>query len=87
MQASSVLLQSIRAPAAPVAEHTRRARQVVDRVRDKLMGKEDPRIPPSIEERVPRPQAPVTAQVERLIKQATSHENLCQAWKGWCAYW
>jgi FKBP12-rapamycin complex-associated protein len=89
--ATSVLLQSVRAPqqldGPPVAEHTRRARQLVDRVRDKLMGQEDPRIPPCIEERVPRPQAPVPSQVDRLIRQATSHENLCQAWKGWCAFW
>ncbi|KAJ3063540.1 phosphatidylinositol kinase- protein kinase tor1 [Podochytrium sp. JEL0797] len=27
------------------------------------------------------------SQVDRLILQATSTENLCQSWVGWCAYW
>eukprot|EP01107_Rhizomastix_libera_P012598 TRINITY_DN3192_c0_g1_i3.p1 TRINITY_DN3192_c0_g1~~TRINITY_DN3192_c0_g1_i3.p1 ORF type:complete len:763 (-),score=197.21 TRINITY_DN3192_c0_g1_i3:19-2307(-) len=26
-------------------------------------------------------------QVEQLIKQATSHENLCQSYVGWCPFW
>jgi len=26
-------------------------------------------------------------QVDKLIKQATSHENLCQSYIGWCPYW
>jgi FKBP12-rapamycin complex-associated protein len=29
----------------------------------------------------------VVAQVERLIQQATSHENLCQSYIGWCSFW
>ena len=29
----------------------------------------------------------VEEQVERLIQQATSHENLCQAYIGWCPFW
>ena len=29
----------------------------------------------------------VPMQVERLIEQATSHENLCQAYIGWCPFW
>ena len=29
----------------------------------------------------------VKAQVERLIVQATSHENLCQSYIGWCPFW
>ena len=28
-----------------------------------------------------------TRRVERLIAQATSHENLCQCYIGWCAFW
>ncbi|KAI9352104.1 armadillo-type protein [Obelidium mucronatum] len=27
------------------------------------------------------------SQVDRLILQATSTENLCQSWVGWCAFW
>ncbi|CCI39855.1 unnamed protein product [Albugo candida] len=29
----------------------------------------------------------VGAQVQRLIDQATSHENLCQCYIGWCPFW
>jgi FKBP12-rapamycin complex-associated protein len=29
----------------------------------------------------------VQAQVQRLIDQATSHENLCQCYIGWCPFW
>ncbi|PKU36400.1 serine threonine-protein kinase mtor- hypothetical protein [Limosa lapponica baueri] len=29
----------------------------------------------------------VPTQVELLIKQATSHENLCQCYIGWCPFW
>ena len=29
----------------------------------------------------------IEAQVQRLIGQATSNENLCQSYIGWCAFW
>ena len=29
----------------------------------------------------------VKEQVERLLEQAGSHENLCQCYIGWCAFW
>jgi FKBP12-rapamycin complex-associated protein len=29
----------------------------------------------------------VPAQVQRLVLQATSHENLCQSYIGWCPFW
>lgn len=29
----------------------------------------------------------VHEQVHKLIQQATSHENLCQAYQGWCPFW
>lgn len=29
----------------------------------------------------------VTAQVQRLVLAATSHENLCQCYIGWCPFW
>ena len=29
----------------------------------------------------------INQQVERLINQATSHENLCQNYIGWCPFW
>ena len=30
---------------------------------------------------------PVTAQVDRLIRDATAPENLCQCYVGWCPFW
>jgi serine/threonine-protein kinase mTOR len=29
----------------------------------------------------------VESQVSRLIVMATSHENLCQSYIGWCPFW
>ena len=29
----------------------------------------------------------VAAQVQRLVSQAISHENLCQSYIGWCPFW
>ena len=29
----------------------------------------------------------IEAQVQRLIVGATSHENLCQSYIGWCPFW
>jgi len=53
------------------------ALDIVQRVRDKLTGK-DFNTEESLE---------VCEQVERLINQATSHENLCQCYIGWCPFW
>ena len=50
---------------------------VLSRIRDKLQGTDfDNEDPLEVDE-----------QVEKLIKQATSAENLCQNYIGWCAYW
>ncbi|XP_076085586.1 serine/threonine-protein kinase mTOR-like [Mytilus galloprovincialis] len=55
----------------------KKAVQIVQRVRDKLTGKDFP-----TEESID-----VSTQVELLIKQATSHVNLCQCYIGWCPFW
>ncbi|KAI9327967.1 armadillo-type protein [Obelidium mucronatum] len=54
-----------------------RALTVITRVSNKLTGRDF------------KTQAPldVNSQVERLIAQATSMENLCQCYIGWCAFW
>ncbi|BFZ23557.1 hypothetical protein BsWGS_26596 [Bradybaena similaris] len=56
---------------------SKKAISIVNRVRDKLTGRdfgqEDP--------------VDVNRQVELLIQQATSHENLCQCYIGWCPFW
>ena len=54
-----------------------KAVKIVQRVRDKLTGRDF-----SKEESVD-----VKTQVDLLIQQATSHENLCQCYIGWCPFW
>ncbi|KNC51511.1 phosphatidylinositol kinase Tor2 [Thecamonas trahens ATCC 50062] len=54
-----------------------KARRVVDRVADKLVGRDfDPGVKLGVSE-----------QVDRLIRDATAHENLCVCFQGWCAPW
>jgi len=60
-----------------VEETNRKAIQVLNRVRDKLTGKDFNNSTPIDE----------LTQVDLLIKQATSSENLCQCFIGWCAWW
>ncbi|XP_053307789.1 serine/threonine-protein kinase mTOR isoform X5 [Spea bombifrons] len=55
----------------------KKAIQIINRVRDKLTGRDF-----SHEDTLD-----VATQVELLIKQATSHENLCQCYIGWCPFW
>lgn len=50
---------------------------VLNRVRDKLNGTDFENIN----------QLDVATQVDLLIKQATSSENLSQCYLGWCAWW
>ncbi len=61
-----------------------RAVAVMQRMSDKLMGRDGP------SEGLAGNGAEsdsVPAQVQRLIEQATSHENLCQSYIGWCPFW
>ena len=55
----------------------KKALSVINRVRDKLTGRDF-----NPNERLAVPQ-----QVDLLIKQATSKENLCQCYIGWCPFW
>lgn len=57
----------------------RKALKVIRRVEDKLNGTD---FPDCEEESLDVPD-----QVQRLIVQATSTENLCQLFIGWCAFW
>lgn len=54
----------------------KRALQVIKRVSNKLTGRDFGNETLNIPE-----------QVQRLIGQATSHENLCQCYIGWCPFW
>ncbi len=54
-----------------------RALQVLSRVKEKLTGMD---FKPNEELNVPD-------QVDKLLAQATSVENLCQHYIGWCSFW
>ncbi|KAF2280167.1 phosphatidylinositol 3-kinase tor2 [Westerdykella ornata] len=54
-----------------------RALQVLSRVKDKLTGRDFKGAK----------ELKHTEQVERLIKEATNLENLCQHYIGWCSFW
>ncbi|XP_014662370.1 PREDICTED: serine/threonine-protein kinase mTOR-like [Priapulus caudatus] len=58
-------------------ELNKKALSIINRVRDKLTGRDF-----TSEQAVD-----VQTQVELLIRQATSHENLCQCYIGWCPFW
>ena len=60
-------------------ELNEKAIQVIERVKSKLRGHD-------FDDGGQR-QLSVEAQVDRLIHQATSHENLCQLYYGWCPFW
>ncbi|KAJ7823024.1 phosphatidylinositol 3-kinase [Mycena leptocephala] len=65
--------------ANPGAQEVRNAKAlaVYSRVQNKLTGQDfDPDVI-----------LPVNVQVEKLIHQAMSIENLCQCFSGWCAFW
>lgn len=59
----------------------KKALEVIKRVRDKLNGKDFRKIDTKWN------RIPVYDQVAMLIQQATSHENLCQCYIGWCPFW
>lgn len=55
----------------------KKALDIVQRVRDKLTGRDFD----------PCECLAVADQVDLLIRQATSNENLCQCYIGWCPFW
>ncbi|TPP57014.1 Target of rapamycin [Fasciola gigantica] len=61
--------------AYPVTWGNTRARTVMEKIRQKLTGTE--REHPM----------DVSTQVDYLIREATSNQNLCQMYIGWCAFW
>lgn len=71
-----------------------RALSVYNRVQNKLTGKSSARynivqclLPLPGRDFNPEVALTVEIQVDRLIEQATSFENLCQCFSGWCAFW
>lgn len=60
-----------------------RAVAVMKRMSDKLTGRDFSQegLPTSTDS------DSVQSQVQRLIMQATAHDNLCQSYIGWCPFW
>ena len=72
----------------------KKALDIVQRVRDKLTGKDfNTEVGPWVFFPLGyiylyfQESLEVCQQVELLINQATSHENLCQCYIGWCPFW
>ncbi|KAF6834583.1 FAT domain-containing protein [Colletotrichum plurivorum] len=61
----------------PAEIQNARAVEVLDRVSQKLTGKDFK----------PNEELDVNTQVNRLISEATKLENLCQHYIGWCSFW
>lgn len=61
----------------PTEATNKKARTIVDRVKQKLTGNDF-----NSQEAVS-----VQRQIDLLIQQATNNENLCQCYIGWCPFW
>ncbi|XP_059613044.1 serine/threonine-protein kinase Tor [Phlebotomus argentipes] len=61
----------------PTEATNKKARMIVDRVKQKLTGNDFPN----------QDAISVQKQVDLLIQQATNNENLCQCYIGWCPFW
>ena len=61
----------------PTEKLNKKAVQVIDRIKKKLVGKDFKEKETLV----------VEHQVKKLIDQAISHENICQAYIGWCPFW
>lgn len=55
-----------------------KALTVINRIQEKLTGTDFGKHTPPLD---------TESQVNKLIRQATSSENLCQSFVGWCAFW
>lgn len=64
-------------PADAAETQNARAVEVLDRVSLKLTGRDFK----------PYEELDVVAQVDKLIREATKLENLCQHYIGWCSFW
>lgn len=64
-----------------------RAIEVINRIQSKLNGRDFFSHLAASESGGHRPASTVEQQVERLIAEATSVENLCQLFVGWCPFW
>ncbi|XP_050677035.1 serine/threonine-protein kinase Tor-like [Leptidea sinapis] len=62
----------------PESNLNKRALAILNRIRDKLTGRDFPHIEAVVS---------VPKQVDLLITMATNNENLCQCYIGWCPFW
>lgn len=74
---SAGIAESVNAVHNPTEVTNKKARTIVDRVKQKLTGNDF-----NTAEEIT-----VQRQVDLLIHQATNNENLCQCYIGWCPFW
>lgn len=74
---SAGIAESVNAVHNPTEVTNKKARTIVDRVKQKLTGNDF-----NTAEEIT-----VQRQVDLLIQQATNNENLCQCYIGWCPFW
>jgi hypothetical protein len=72
-----IVVNSIAGSEKSPEELNKKALDIIQRVRDKLTGRDFD----------PKECLDVHKQVDFLIQQATSNENLCQCYIGWCPFW
>ncbi|KAF6779833.1 hypothetical protein AHF37_00647 [Paragonimus kellicotti] len=65
----------LEAESRPITLGNTRARAVMEKIHQKLTGTEREKA------------MDVSNQVNYLIREATSNQNLCQMYIGWCAFW
>jgi FKBP12-rapamycin complex-associated protein len=61
-------------------QNQHRALEVITRIQAKLTGRDFAKSDLD-------PDLTVDKQIDRLIKEATNVENLCQLYQGWCPLW
>lgn len=80
-------MASVRGPALNHNQQTKKAQKVMQRITEKLNGREFISTDLQRSAFAAREGLPVEEQVSRLILEATSNENLCQHFSGWCPFW
>ena len=77
MRGGAAAAAAAAAAAYPPEALNKKALDIIQRVRDKLTGRDFD----------PKELLDVAKQVDNLILQATNNENLCQCFIGWCPFW
>lgn len=80
-------ISSVRGGPGSDDKQTKKAQKVLNRIKEKLNGKEYVATDLLRSSYASKDGLSVEDQVARLIQEATSNENLCQHFPGWCPFW